>query len=269
MKQHSVGSGLRAVTANRSLLGSLTMRDIEVRYRGTVLGLLWALVYPLTMLAIYTFLFGVIFKARWPGLAELPDFVLMLYCGLLTFNLASETLSRAPAAVLSQPNYVKKVVFPLELLPLSQLGAALVNALIGFALLVVFLFIQKHAVAVSGVALPVILTPLAIMLAGCAWFLAALGVFFRDVTQIVGILITMLMVVSPVFYPVSAAPAVVQRFMYLNPLTYPIEEVRRVLVLGHWPDPAIWLLYTAISCVVAAAGLWLFQHTRSAFADVV
>src|SRR5262245_5820706 len=190
MKQHSVASGLHAVTANRGLLRSLTMRDIEVRYRGTVLGLLWTLVYPLAMLAIYTFLFGIVFKARWPGVANLPDFILMLYCGLLTFNLTSETLTRAPAAVLSQPNYVKKVVFPLELLPLSQLGAALFNALVGFALLIVFVLIQKHDLALSGVTLPIILAPLAIMLSGCAWSLAALGVFFRDINQIIGILMT-------------------------------------------------------------------------------
>ena len=269
MKRHNVASGFRTVAANHGLLRSLTMRDIEVRYRGTVLGLLWAVIYPLTMLAIYTFLFGIVFKARWPGLADLPDFVLMLYCGLLTFNLASETISRAPTAVLSQPNYVKKVVFPLELLPLSQLGAALFNALVGFALLVVFLLIQKQALAVSGLALPIVLAPLAIMLAGVAWCLSALGVFFRDVSQIVGILMTILMVMSPVFYPVSAAPERVRTVMYLNPLTYPIEEVRGVLVLGVWPHLLPWMVYALISCLVAAAGLWLFQHTRSAFADVV
>jgi lipopolysaccharide transport system permease protein len=269
MKHHTVASGVREVAANRGLLRSLTMRDIEVRYRGTVLGLLWALVYPLTMLAIYTFLFGIIFKARWPGLADLPDFVLMLYCGLLTFNLASETLSRAPAAILSQPNYVKKVVFPLELLPLSQLGAALFNTLIGFALLVVFLLIQKHGLSPSGIALPMVLAPLAIMLSGCAWCLAALGVFFRDVSQIIGIFMTMLMVMSPVFYPVSAAPESVRSLLYLNPLTYPIEEIRRVLVLGAWPHWPALLVYCASAALAAVAGLWVFQKTRSAFADVV
>jgi len=269
MKQHSVQSGLRALRANHGLLRSLTMRDIEVRYRGTVLGLLWSLIYPLTMLAIYTFLFGVVFNSRWPGLPDLLSFVLMLYCGLLTFNLCSETLTRAPTAVLSQPNYVKKVVFPLELLPLSQVGAALFNALIGFALLAVFLLIRNHGFAVSGLALPFILAPLAIMLAGFCWFLAALGVFFRDASQLVGIFMSMLMVMSPVFYPVSAAPQRIRRFLYLNPLTYPIEEVRRVFVLGNWPDLTMWVAYTAIACAIAVSGLWLFQRTRSAFADVV
>jgi lipopolysaccharide transport system permease protein len=245
------------------------MRDIEVRYRGTVLGLLWAVIYPLTMLAIYTFLFGVVFNSRWPGLPDLLSFVLMLYCGLLTFNLVSETLSRAPTAVLSQPNYVKKVVFPLELLPLSQIGSALFGACIGFALLAVFLLVRNHGFYASAIALPFVLAPLAIMLSGFAWFLAALGVFFRDAAQLVGIFMSMLMVMSPVFYPVSAAPQLVRRFLYLNPLTYPIEEVRRVFVLGNWPDPTMWLAYTVISCVVALSGLWVFQRTRSAFADVV
>jgi lipopolysaccharide transport system permease protein len=269
VKQHSVASGIRAVVANLGLLRSLTRRDIEARYRGTVFGILWAVVYPLTMLAIYTFLFGIVFKARWPGLAELPDYILMLYCGLLTFNFASEILTRAPAAILSQPNYVKKIVFPLELLPLSQLGAALFNAVVGFALLILFLLVQKHHFAASGFTLPIVLAPLAIMLAGSAWFLAAFGVFFRDVSQIIGILMTMLMVMSPVFYPVSSAPAGIQTLIYLNPLTYPIEEVRRVLVLGDWPNVMAWVVYTGISCAAAAGGLWLFQRTRAAFADVV
>ena len=269
MRRHNVLSGVRSVVANRGLLGSLTRRDIELRYRGTVLGILWAVVYPLTMLAIYTFLFGIVFKARWPGLDQLPDFVLMLYCGLLTFNLVSETLTRAPSAVLSQPNYVKKVVFPLELLPLSQLGAALFNASVGFALLILFVLVDKHSIAASGVALPVIIAPLAVMLAGLSWSLAALGVFFRDISQIIGVLMTMAMVVSPVFYPVSSAPARMQSLIYLNPLTYPIEALRQALVLGEWPEPGTWLLYSIVACGAAVGGLWLFQRTRSAFADVV
>ena len=224
MKHHSVGSGFRAVVANRGLLTSLTRRDIEVRHRGTVLGILWVVVLPLAMLAIYTFLFGIVFKARWPGRADLPDFILMLYCGLLTFNFVSETLTRAPAAVLSQPNYVKKVVFPLELLPLSQLASALFNAMVGFAVLVAFLLVEKRHFAASGLALPLVLAPLAVMMAGFAWFLAAVGVFFRDTSQIIGVFMSMLMVLSPVFYPVSAAPARIQKLIYLNPLTYPLRK---------------------------------------------
>lgn len=254
---------------NHGLLRALTRREVEVRYRGTLLGVMWAVANPLTMLAIYTFLFGVIFKARWPGRADLPDFVLMLYCGLVTFTIFSETLTRAPMAVFSQPNYVKKVVFPLELLPLSHLGAALVNAGISFVLLVIFVLVQHHTVAITALAIPLIVAPMALTLAGLAWFLSAIGVFFRDIGQLINIAMTMLMTLSPVFYPVSAAPDLVQSVIYLNPLTYPIEEVRRVLIMGLWPDWWTWSAYTAASAVIAVAGLWVFQNTRPAFADVV
>lgn len=269
MKRHALTSGVRSLVDNQGLLRALTRREVELRYRGTVLGMAWAILYPLTMLAVYTFLFGLVFSARWPGTSNLPDFVLMLYCGLITYGIVNETLTRAPSAISSQPNYVKKVVFPLELLPLSHLGAALVNATIGFALLVLFIIVKKHALEPTGITVPLVLAPLTLMIAGVAWSVAALGVFFRDIGQVMNVAMTMLMSFSPVFYPVSAAPVFVRRFMYLNPLTYPIEEVRRVLVLGYWPDWNAWLLYTGAAVVIALAGLWVFQNTRSAFADVV
>ena len=269
MKRHNVRSAVRTLVGNHGLLRALTRREVEVRYRGTVLGVLWAVLYPLTMLAVYTFLFGLVFRARWPGTTDLPDFVLMLYCGLITYGIASETLTRAPIAISSQPNYVKKVVFPLELLPLSHLGAALVNAAIGFVLLMLFVIVRKHTLEPTGVAIPLVLAPLALMVAGVAWFLAALGVFFRDIGQIINVVMTMLLSFSPVFYPVSAAPEFMRQIIYLNPLTYPIEEVRRVLVLGYWPDWSAWLLYSVAAVVIAASGLWVFQNARPAFADVV
>ena len=269
MIPHTVGSGVRTLIGNHGLLRALTRREVEVRYRGTVLGVAWAILYPLTMLAVYTFLFGLVFKARWPGTSDLPDFVLMLYCGLITYNIVTETLTRAPLAISSQPNYVKKVVFPLELLPLSHLGAALVNAAIGFVLLVLFVVVQKQTLAPTSITVPLVLAPLVVMVAGAAWLLASLGVFFRDIGQIINLAMTMLMAFSPVFYPVSAAPEFIRRIIYLNPLTYPIEEVRRVLVLGQWPEWSAWLLYTAAAVVVALSGLWAFQNTRRAFADVV
>ena len=269
MKRHTVRSALRTVADNHGLLRALTRREVEVRYRGTMLGLLWAVAYPLTMLAIYTFLFGVIFKARWPDRPNLPDFVLMVYCGLVTYTIFSETLTRAPTAVFSQPNYVKKVVFPLELLPLSQLGVALVNAAISFAILLLFVLVQHQAIAPSAIALPLVIAPMILALAGLAWLVSAIGVFFRDIGQVINIAMTMLISLSPVFYPVSAAPEFVQSIIYLNPLTYPIEEIRRVLIVGVWPDWWTWSAYTAASILVALAGLWVFQNTRPAFADVV
>lgn len=268
MKKYSITSGLQSAYANRSLLRALIIRDIEVRYRGTVLGFLWAVIYPLMMLSVYAFVFGGVFNARWGG-GGMRDFVLMLYCGLIVHAVFSETLTRSPSAILANPSYVKKVVFPLELLPLSHLVSAVFNSLIGLGLLCIFLLIQRQSIPLTALYVPLVFIPLLSFTAGLAWFLAALGVFFRDVGQMIGVVMSVLLFLSPVFYPASSAPALAQKFICLNPLTYPMEELRAVLILGNQPNWSHWLTYSGVSVVVAMAGLWVFQKTRPAFADVI
>lgn len=269
MNKYSITSGIRSLYANRSLLRSLVIRDIETRYRGTMLGFLWAVVYPLMMLAVYAFVFGGVFNARWGIGGDMKDFVLMLYCGLIVHALFSETLSRSPAAVLSNPSYVKKVVFPLELLPISHLASAIFNTLIGLGLLCVFLLIQHQSIPPTALYVPLVFIPLLLLTAGLAWFLAAIGVFFRDVGQMIGVAMSVLLFLSPVFYPASSAPALAQKLIYLNPLTYPMEELRAVLILGNQLDWWHWLAYFTVSVFVAIGGLWTFQKSRPAFADVI
>ncbi len=269
MKVHSVSSGLHSLYANRSLLRSLVIRDIESRYRGTLLGFMWAIVYPLMMLSVYAFVFAGVFKARWGGSGDMKDFVLMLYCGLIVHAIVSETLSRSPSAILSNPSYVKKVVFPLELLPISHLASALFNAAVGLVLLCIFILIQHHAIPYTAAYVPLVLLPLLLLTAGLAWLFASLGVFFRDIGQMIGVAMSVLMFLSPVFYPASAVPAMAQQLLYLNPLTFPMEELRAVLILGHQPDWWHWALYFGVAVVVALSGMWLFQKARPAFADVI
>lgn len=269
MNQHSVSSGLRSIYTNRSLFRSLVIRDIAARYRGTLLGFLWAVVYPLMMLAVYSFVFGAVFNSRWGGGGGMKDFVLMMYCGLIVHALFSETLTRSPAAVLGCPSYVKKVVFPLELLPISHLAAAVFNAAIGLGLLCLFLLIQQQSIPLTALLVLPMLLPLLILTAGLAWFLAAIGVFFRDVGQMIGVAMSVLLFLSPVFYPASSAPLLARKLIYLNPLTYPMEELRAVLVLGHQPDWLPWFAYLCVTVAVAATGLWVFQKARPAFADVI
>ena len=269
MNKYSITSGIRTLYANRSLLRSLVIRDIEARYRGTMLGFLWAVVYPLMMLAVYAFVFGGVFNARWGSGGDMKDFVLMLYCGLIVHALFSETLTRSPSAVLSNPSYVKKVVFPLELLPISHLASAIFNTLIGLVLLCVFLLIQHQSIPPTALYVPLVFIPLLLLTAGLAWFLAAIGVFFRDVGQMIGVAMSVLLFLSPIFYPATSAPTLAQKMIYLNPLTYPIEELRAVLILGNQPDWWHWLAYFAVSVVVAIGGLWIFQKSRPAFADVI
>lgn len=269
MNRFTVNSGLHSLYANRSLLRSLVIRDIESRYRGTLLGFMWAIVYPLMMLSVYAFVFAGVFKARWGGSGDMKDFVLMLYCGLIVHAIVSETLSRSPSAILLNPSYVKKVVFPLELLPISHLASALFNAVIGLLLLCVFLLVQHHAIPYSAAYVPLVLLPLLLLTAGLAWLLAALGVFFRDIGQMIGVAMSVLMFLSPVFYPTSVVPAMAQQLLYLNPLTFPMEELRAVLILGQQPDWWHWAVYFGVAMVVALSGMWLFQKARPAFADVI
>lgn len=270
MENLTVRSGITGLYTHRSLLRSLVVRDLQTKYRGTVLGFLWAIIYPLTMLAVYAFVFGVIFKARWgAGQGQMSDFVLMMYCGLIVFGIFSETVSRAPSTVVSKPSYVKKVVFPLELLPTVDLVSAAFNALIGLGLLGLFLLAKQQYIPWTTILLPVVLAPLLLVTVGLAWLLAAIGVFFRDIGQIIGVAMSVMMFMSPVFYPVSSVPAFAQKLLYLNPLTYPIEAVRQVLILGAIPDWQHWLAYSGAATLMAVVGLWVFQRARPAFADVV
>jgi lipopolysaccharide transport system permease protein len=234
-----------------------------------MLGFLWAFIYPLLMLAVYAFVFGGVFNVRWGGAGDMKDFVLMLYCGLIVHAVFSETLSRASSAILTNPTYVTKVVFPLELLPLSLLGSALFNALVGLGILSCFVLIKHQAIPPTALFVPLVLLPLLIFTAGLAWLLAALGVFFRDVGQMIAVTMSVLLFLSPVFYPASAAPRLAQWLIHLNPLTFPMEQLRAVLILGNAPDWLHWSIYLLAALLTAVASLWLFQKARPAFADVI
>ncbi|MEN5094211.1 ABC transporter permease [Pseudomonas protegens] len=269
MSRYSITSAIKGLYTNRSLLHSLVTRDVASRYRGTMLGFLWAVVYPLMMLAVYTFVFGGVFNARWASGGGMKDFVLMLYCGLIIHAVFSETLTRSPSAIVANPSYVKKVVFPLELLPVCHLASAAFNALIGIGLLGVFLLIEHKTISLTALYVPLVFLPLLLLTAGLAWFLAAIGVFFRDVGQMIGVMMSVLLFLSPVFYASSAAPPLAQKIIYLNPLTFPIEQFRAVLILGEQPDWISWVAYSSVSVLVAIAGLWVFQKVRPVFADVI
>jgi lipopolysaccharide transport system permease protein len=168
LTRFSLASGIRSLYINRSLLRSLVIRDIQTRYRGTIFGFMWALVYPLMMLAVYTFVFGGVFNARWGSDGDMKDFVLMLYCGLIVHAVFSETLTRSPAAIVSNPSYVKKVVFPLELLTVGHLASAAFNALIGLVLLCLFLLIQYQSIPFTAFYVPLVFAPVLVLIVGLA-----------------------------------------------------------------------------------------------------
>lgn len=266
--------GPRAVVdslwCHRQLVWQLTKREVLGRYRGSLFGLVWSLANPLLMLAVYTLVFGYVFAARWGGSVDSTgEFALVLFTGLTVFNLFSECLSRAPNLIVANPNYVKKVVFPLECLPWVTLGAALFHTLVSLGVLLAALLAVRGAIPVTVVLLPFVLLPLVLLALGLTWLLAALGVYVRDTAQIVGVLVSVLLFLSPVFYPASALPPAVRRLFLLNPLVIILESARAVLLWGQAPDWLALAVCTVASGAVAWAGLVWFDRTRYGFADVL
>jgi len=245
-------------------------REVVGRYRGSMLGIVWSFFNPLFMLTVYTFVFSVVFQARWgAGTGDKTEFALILFAGLLVHTLFAECINRAPGLILANVNYVKKVVFPLEILPVVALGAALFHAAISIVVLLLFFMLTQLHLNWTALFIPLVLLPLLIFALGILWFLAATGVFLRDVGQTTGLIATSMMFLSPVFYPATALPEAYRIFLYLNPLTFIIEQSRDVLI---WSKPPDWTglgIYLAASLIVAWMGYFWFQKTRKGFADVL
>lgn len=264
-------SGLwAALWGHRQLIRKMAYREIVGRYQGSIMGLLWSLLNPILMLAVYTFVFSVVFQARWGGVQESKgQFAMVLFAGLIVHGLFAEVLNRAPQLVLGNANYVKKVVFPLEILPVVALVAAGFHALISVCVLLGGLWIVHGSIPVTALLLPLVIIPFLLLTLGIAWFLASLGVFVRDMGQIIVFLTTVLLFVSPVFFPLHALPAAVRPWVQLNPLTPVIEQVRAVVVWGQLPDVGTLAALFAAGLLVAWAGFAWFQKTRQGFADVL
>jgi lipopolysaccharide transport system permease protein len=269
VKPSTVKGGIHMLIQYRRLLRTLIARDLRVKYRDTFIGFWWMLIQPLLMLSTYALVFGGIFGSRWQNKGTAWDFVLLLFCGLILFVMFSDTVNRTTTVIRSQPNFIKKVVFPLEILPIVILGSAIFSALINFTILFVLTLAINFSIQPTAIFLPLVIIPLLILLAGLAWGIASLSVFFPDLGQIITFLSSLLLFLSPVFFPLSAAPKLVQPFLMLNPISFPIEEARNVILLGYYPDWMGLAIYSIIACVIAFFGLWVFQRSRTAFADVV
>ena len=266
----SLAALARSLWSHRDLIMQMTRREVVGRYRGSVMGLAWSFFNPILMLVVYTFVFSVVFKAKWGmGDENKYSFAIALFVGMIVHGLFAEMVNRAPGLILSNVNYVKKVIFPLEILPVIGMGAALFHTLISLVVLLAAILLINGSLAWTALFFPLIILPLLIATLGVAWFLASLGVFVRDVGQTVGIFTTVLMFISPVFYPISALPEKFQIWLMLNPLTFVIEQSRAVMIFGKLPDWAGLGIYTAASLAVAWAGYWWFQKTRKGFADVL
>jgi lipopolysaccharide transport system permease protein len=255
---------------NRGLIRTLIKREVIGRYRGSIFGILWSFFNPLFMLSVYTFVFSVVFKAKWNvESSSKTEFALLLFAGLITFNFFAECVNRAPGIILENVNYVKKVVFPLEILPWVTLGSALFHTLISLGVWLVAYLLFFGIPHVTVLLFPLIVLPLLLLTVGLTWALAALGVYLRDVSQFTAIVVTVLMFLSPIFYPASAIPEKYRPLLQLNPLAPVIEQVRQALFYGVCPDIGIYLVYLVVTSLVACLGFAWFQKTRKGFSDVL
>jgi len=261
----------KSLWRHRQLIVQMTRREVVGRYKGSAMGLAWSFFNPVLMLAVYTFVFSVVFKARWGigGEESKTQFAVVLFVGMIVHGLFAEVLNRAPTLILSNVNYVKKIVFPLEILPVISMGAALFHSLISVGVLLAAFTVFNGYLHWTAVFTPLVLLPLIMLTLGLAWMLASLGVFLRDVGQTIGIITMVMLFLAPVFYPVTALPEEMRPWLMANPLTFIIEQAREVLIWGRLPN---WIglgLYTLVATAIAWAGYAWFQKTRKGFADVL
>ncbi|HEX4157988.1 MAG TPA: ABC transporter permease [Rhizomicrobium sp.] len=255
---------------HRHLASLLIARNVEASFRGSLLGKAWTALVPLLRLAVYTTVLGFILKVKWPGHGNRPlDTALLYFVGLTFYDFFMESINTAPGLMLDNVNFVKKVVFPLEILPVAALGAALVRIAVTGAILLTFFLVIHGFPPLASLAIPLVVAPFALLVLGVVWFLSALGAYVRDLRQVMGVLALVMMYLSPIFFPLAMVPARARAFFYVNPLAFPIESTRAALFAGQWPNWLAFAVYAAIAWLFAAAGYRWFLRVKPGFADVV
>lgn len=259
-----------ALTSRWSLTREMTQRDIKGRYRGASFGLLWSLISPFLMLCVYTLAFGYVLKSRWPGASgDIFEFAMILFIGLIVHGFFAECISRSPNLIVGNSNLVKRIIFPLQLLPWTAVLSALFHLVANTLVYFVISTILLHQAHWTIILLPVVVIPLVMFAVGVCWFLAALGVFLRDVGQVMGVISTALLFLSSAIIPVSTLPEQYQLVFKLNPLTFIIDQAREVAFWGRLPDWTGLGLYALGALVVMYLGFAFFEKTRRGFADVL
>lgn len=251
------------------LLRGLVWREVLGRYRGSFFGVAWSLISPLVLLGIYTFAFHDLFGARWPGMPSRHGFATMMFAGLIVHGLLSECLLRSPLAVASNPSFVKKVVFPLTVLPLVPVGSGLFHAALSLSMLVLVALLGGQAITWTVVFVPLVLAPFIVLLCGLSWLLSAIGVYIRDLNQLGGMIATVLLFLSPVFIPESAMPPKYAQWVYANPITLIVVDLRKVMFKAEMPDFLALGIYTVLACAFAALSLMVFRKLRNGFGDIL
>lgn len=262
----------RVLLSHRTLIKEMIWREIVGRYKGSFLGLAWSFFNPLLMLVIYTFVFSTVFRSKWPGIGEeatTADFAVIFFAGLIVHGFVSECVNRAPGLITAHASYVKKVVFPLEILAVVICGSALFHTCVSVLVLMLGELVLSANLPWTVVLFPVAMLPLILGVVGITWFLASLGVYVKDIGQVTGMLMTILLFLSPIFFPVGAMPAAIQPLMKFNPLVFFLDAARSTLILGQGPDWGAWVLNLVIGMVIMWLGYFWFQRTRAGFSDVL
>jgi lipopolysaccharide transport system permease protein len=267
--QRKIWQPLWQLPSRAELIFSFAKRELLGRYKGSVLGLAWAVLTPVVMIAIFTFIFAGIFGARFGANDSHWDYALYLFCGLLPWSMFQESVQQSSNTILNHSNLVKRVVFPLEALPAAQVFAALGNQLFAtIALLIAALIIRQH-LDLTALWLPVLLLPQLLFALGAAWLIASLGVFLRDIAQGVSLLLMARLYLTPIIYPESIVPPRFRTFINLNPFTSLIRSYRRIFLDGSAPDWRGLVYFTVFAVIIFLFGYWWFARTRKSFADVV
>jgi lipopolysaccharide transport system permease protein len=261
---------LKEMFVNRGLVWKMAARDVSSRYRGSFFGVTWALIQPLLMLGVYTFVFSLVFKARWSeNTLSNSGFAIVLFAGLSVHTFFSEVLINATSAITRQPNLIKKVVFPTGVLPAAIVVSALVGLGINLCILILAVLVADRGLPVTSLYLPVVLAPLVLVALGLSFLLSSVGVFAKDVVQLMSLVSTALMFLSPMFYPISAIPEQYRDLFLLNPLSVSMESLRSVLVWGTSPDFKALALQALLGLAVFFFGTYTFNASRKGFADVL
>ncbi|MCE0558539.1 MULTISPECIES: ABC transporter permease [unclassified Motilimonas] len=256
---------------HRTLIWAMAKREIATKYKGSILGVFWSFLNPLLMLAIYTFVFKYIFKSKWgvPEGAVEVDFATLLFAGLLLHGWLAEVFSRSVSLIMNNVNLVKKVKFPLEILPWVTLVASGIQLAIGFVVLFTFMLYHNIAMQWQLLLVPLLLLPLAFFLLGASWLTAALGVFIRDIEQFMISFITVLLFTSTIFFSLDNAPALIQPILQFNPLTIPVEALRNAAIFGLFDSWGSWTIYSVVSLLFMIFGYYVFKRLKPLFSDVL
>lgn len=261
---------IKLLWSHRELIVKLATRDVVGRYTGSLLGTFWSLINPLFMLAVYTFVFGFVFKARWGDAVEVGEnYSLVLFAGLIVHGFCADVLNRAPAAITTNVNFVKRVVFPIEVLACIQVLAATWQFLLSVLVLLVGLVFFGQGIQLTWLGLIPLMLPMLLMLLGLHWWISALGVYFRDINHLITLIVTLLLFLSPVFYAVEQVPEKFQWAMYLNPLTSLIGFFRAYVIFGETLSVSYYLAMLGLSAAVCFSGFVFFNRAKKGFADVL